>query len=325
MDQNGYYDYLDCTRLLYAGLKRSVQRELSETIRRLSLKEFLFKGAATGYGLAAGMSYLIAPVLASKIYSGISAKDIGPAVAADIIEDAKGETVYIPATFTRAYEAGEMGDSVPQGMQVNRASCTYKKYICPLISDPDMMEDSQYSLMDLAAKQAGVALAQLTNDQICSVLKRSTRATGMGTKQTASAGGDTTTPANVGTIAAQVASGGDTLHGVFHPNLLVCTPEVWHDALSTTAGHPEIGNGKYGDMNYIIVNSLQLGTVASNRLTNAVTFVLEKELALLIARKSWLRIENYADPRRGLMGAFVSARQACAELVDAAIGVLTET
>ncbi len=324
MNERGYYDFRDCTNLLYGGLKRSIQRELSETIRHLSTKEFLFRGATTGIGGAAGSNYLLAAVLANKIFSGISARDIAPQVAADIIAEPKGETIYIPTSLVKAMDAGEAGELAPQGMIVERPSLTYSKWSCPLIVDSDMMEDSGYALMDVAAQQAGIAIAQKSNDQLCSILKRTSSTTGIGTKQTASAGAGTTTPAHVATIAAQVASGGDTVTGIFHPNTLVCPPEVWHDAVSTTAGHPDISQGKYGEMNYVIVNSLQLGTVASNRLTLAVSFVLEKELGLVVARKGWLRIENYSDPRGDLQGAVITARQGCTELVDAAIGVLTE-
>lgn len=330
MDSHGYYDPYQCNRLLYTGLKRSIQREVRETIRHLSLKEFLFNSANTGYGSASGNNYLIAPVLSSKIYQGMTARDRGAAIAADIIEEAKGETLNVATAMANAYESGEAGDVAPQGFIVNQSAITYKKWKYPLITSSDMMEDSGYALMDLAAQNRGMTLAQKTNDHILSVLKRTSGTTGFGDKPTETAGADTTTPAQVAATTQEVAAG-DGTH-VYHPNLLIISPEVLADAVSTTAGHPEIlpprspqYDAWYDCLDLVRINSLQLGTVASNKLTNAVTIVMEKECGIVIARKQWLRIENYADPRNDLFGAVVTARQACGELVDSAIGVLTES
>ena len=328
MDRNGFYDYKDCSRLLYGGLKRSTQRELHETIRNLTVKEFMFKGSTTGTGSVDGSSYLLATVLADKIYVGLSSKDVVPNVAADVAYNLKGETVYIPYNFIKAQEEGEGGGGILGSMNVGRATLTYNKWRCPLIAAGDIIEDAGVPLMDLAAKQAGQALAQKANDQLCTVLKRTTGTTGLGTKQTAAAGADTTTAAQVATMAAQVASGGDGLHGTFNPDLLVCSPEAWHDAINQgVGGWSLIQQSTEGNFKprTVVVNSLNLGTVASNRLTNAVSFVIERDIAVFAARKNWLRIENFADPVSDLYGSVVSGRQGCAEIVDSAIGILTES
>jgi hypothetical protein len=52
---------------------------------------------------------------------------------------------------------------------------------------------------------------------------------------------------------------------------------------------------------------------------------MEREVGIVTARNNWLRIENYAEPIQDLQMAVVSGRQGVGELVDAAIGVLTET
>lgn len=329
MDTHGYYEPYVCNRLLNQGLKRSIQRELHETINRLSIKEFMFKSGATGTDTSG--QYLLAAVLASKIHSGIRARDRGAAIAADIIEEAHGETINALVSLTKAQKVGEAGARIPTGMIVSQTGITYEKFSCPLIGSYDIIEDSGYSLMDLASQNAGMSIAQLTNDQILSVLKRTSGTLGVGTKTTESAGAGTTTPAQIAACACEVAAGADGT--VYHPNLLVISPEAWFDAVTTTAGHPDIAAPRnpqfdawYGaGFNVVIVNSLELGTVSSNRLTKAVTIIMEKELGIAIARKQWLRIENYAQPKDDLLGAVVTARQACGELVDAAIGVLTES
>jgi len=58
---------------------------------------------------------------------------------------------------------------------------------------------------------------------------------------------------------------------------------------------------------------------------NLVTVVFDKDYALLSGRKRWLRIENYSDPIRDLVGATVTARQDSVTIYDDSIAVITET
>jgi hypothetical protein len=81
----------------------------------------------------------------------------------------------------------------------------------------------------------------------------------------------------------------------------------------------------YGGFDVVIVNTSQFGTVAAAALEDAVTIVMEREIGLVTARNNWLRIEKYSDPVKDLSGAVVSGRMGVGELVDSAIGVLTET
>jgi hypothetical protein len=168
-----------------------------------------------------------------------------------------------------------------------------------------------------------------SNDALWAIAIRTTGTTGYGVKQTASAGADTTIPTQLGTMCAQVAA--PSQYGYYVPDLLMVTPEAWWDALITTAGHPEVTNGVngyqagYGALNVVFINGSSLGTVASNRLTNAVSVVACKNCAFGISRKNWLKIENYSDPVKDLSGAVITGKQSMAELSCAAIGVLTET
>jgi len=164
-------------------------------------------------------------------------------------------------------------------------------------------------------------------------LKRTTGTTGFGAKIATASGDSTTTPTVVASCAGEVAGGTGIAPNLYNPNLLVISPEAWNDAVTITAGHPDIHPPRTplydawygGAMDVVIVNSLQLGTVTAERLDLAVSFVMDRECGIVIGRKQWLRIENYADPRKDLLGAVVTARQACGEIVNAAIGVLTET
>lgn len=332
MDTHGYFDPYECN--VYEGLKPSIRRELQETFRRTNLKEWLTSTQlSTGTLGAGGAQYLVPAYVSQRLYQGMSYTDIAPAVAADVIENQAGETVYVNALAIALAQVTHGGEGSLGGMKFNNATLTLEHIIAPLAITNEMREDNQYMLMEACITGAGTAMAKQSNDKICAMLKRTTGTTGWGTKTTETAGADTTTPANLATCAAEVAAGDPTGVGMYRPNLIVTTSEPWNDALITTAGHPEVQPPRnpmyrawYGGYDVVIVNSQQMGgTVASNRLPNAVTIVMEKEVGCVVARNNWLRVENYVDPIKDLAGAVVSGRQGQGELVDAAIGILTES
>lgn len=331
MDTNGYFDPYECN--IFLGLKRSVQRELAETFRRTTIKEWVTStGLATGTLGAGGVNYLVPTYVSTRLHMAMSGRDVAPAVSAEVFEDQAGETVYVNS-LARMLAGITEGPSSTGGSTFNAATVSMERVVAPMIITNEMIEDSQYNLVEFGIRGAGVAMAEQTTDKLCAILKRTTGTTGWGTKTTEAAGADTTTPANVAACAQEVAAG-DPAGGIgmYYPNLLVCTPEVWNDALTTTAGHPTVHpplnpmfDAWYSCLNVKFVNSDQMGTVSGNKLTNAVTIVMEKERGIVTCRKNWLRIENYSNPVKDLAGAVVSGKQGIGELVDAAIGVLTET
>jgi hypothetical protein len=331
MDNHGFFDPYECN--LFSGLKRSTQREIMETFRTASLKEILTSTQdSTGTLGAQGVNYLVPTYVSMKLYQAMSAVDIAPAVSADVPTNQTGDKIYINAIVNALAGKSGYGGFSTSGLKINGAEAKMERYISPIAITNDMQEDCQYNLMQACITGAGAAMARQSNDKICAVLKRTTGTTGYGTKTTESAGADTTTPANVATCASEVAAG-EIGAGMFRPNLIVTSHEVWNDALITTAGHPEIQlprnpmfDAWYGGYDVVLVNSTQMGSaVASNRIPNAVSIILEKELGIVTARNNWLRIENYSDPVKDLAGAVVSGRMGVGELVDSAIGVLTET
>jgi len=59
--------------------------------------------------------------------------------------------------------------------------------------------------------------------------------------------------------------------------------------------------------------------------TSCETLVFDKDYALLSGRKRWLRIENYSDPIRDLVGATVTARQDSVTIYNDACANITES
>jgi hypothetical protein len=286
---------------------------------------------ATGSLAAGGINYLVPAWLTQKIAVCIETQDIGPKVSGMFIPDQSGDKVKF-SSIARALATQNTGGVGAGNITVHGGTAKAQRFISPIIATNEMLEDNEYDLIDSAVKAATQAFIQKSNDQILEVFARSTGELGYGDKQTAAAGADTTTPAQLATIAAQVGSYVEGV-GTWKPDLLIATPETWWDALAVTAGHPEISPGIngydawYGGLNTVIVQTAgsSMGTFSSNRLEDAVTIVACKAAAVGIARKNWLRIENYSDPVKDLTGAVLSGKQSCAELVNAAIGVLTET
>ena len=331
MDKHGFFDPYECN--LFSGLKRSIQREIMETFKTATLKEILDSTTLTTGSLGAqGVNYLVPTYVSMRLYQAMSVRDIAPAVSADVPTNQTGDKIYINAIVNALAGKSGHGGFSTAGLKINGAEAKMERYTAPITISNEMMEDNSYNLMQACIDGAGAAMAKQSNDKICAVLKRTTGTTGYGTKTAESAGADTTSPTNVASCAAEVAAGEAGI-GMFRPNLIVTSHEVWNDALITTAGHPEIQlprspmyDAWYGGYDVALVNSAQMGgAVTSNRLTNAVTVVLEKELGIVTARNNWLRIENYSDPVKDLTGAMVSGRMGVGELVDSAIGVLTET
>jgi len=331
MDNHGFFDPYECN--LFSGLKRSTQREIMETFKRASLREILDSTQlSTGTLGAQGANYLVPSYVSMKLYQAMSYSDIAPAVSADVPMNQVGDKIYINAIVNALAQRGGLGGVSGAGPTINGAEAKMERYAVDIGVTNDMFEDNSYDLMEACITGAGIAMAKQSNDKIISVLKRTTGTTGYGTKTAEAAGADTTTPTQLANCAAEVAAG-EIGVGMFRPNLIVTSLEVWNDALSITAGHPDIAPPRnamyqawYGGYDVVFVNSSQMGgAVASNRLPDAVTIVLEKEVGIVTARNNWLRIENYSDPVKDLAGAVVSGREGVGELVDSAIGILTET
>jgi hypothetical protein len=334
MDRYGYFDPKECN--IFKGLDRNERHELSETLKHLSFKEWMTStGLSTGFAGAGGINYLMPTYISMKLgVSNGSMRDIAPQIAGLFIEDQAGDTVNFAALAT-AYTPKTKGGLSGGSIIVNGSSTTTQRFSSDLTITNEMLEDTNYPLMEAAVQAARLSMIQQSNDQLLTVLARATPSSSQTSKQTATAGADTTTPAHIAAIVAQVSS---CLPGTGNrkANTLVCTPETWWDAIITTAGHPEVHPGIagfdawYGALDTEIVHTdlttgNPLGTWASNRLTNAVTIVLDRDSAIGVSRKNWMRIENYSDPVKDLAGALVTGKQACSELVCAAIGVLTES
>ncbi len=324
MDEKGYFDPAECN--IYAGLKRSVHRELWETLRKVPLTEFLGKSNTTGI---AGAAYLIPDVVSAKIYSSLQARDIVPLISADIIQNPQSDTVTVNTGLMSA-QIGKQGRTTSTA-DITKATITLQKISANIQITNEIIEDNNYPLIEWHLTEAAKALASRANSEAITVL--STATDGRGTTVALAAGSDTTTPTHVGAAIALVGSGGQsaTWPG-FVADTMVAHPEAWGDALAITAGTtaapPKTAgyDAWFAGLNVVIAADPKLtGGFTSNRAINCLTLVFSKDYAMVTARKGWGRIENYSKPIEDLEGAVLSGRQDSVTVNDDAIVKLLES
>ena len=329
MDRHGSFDPNEVS--LTTGLKRSVEREVRESLRNIPLHkllEYLGKSGTTGIS---GAAYMIPAAISQQLYVGLQQNDICRLVCADIIENPPNDLVNVNVGSTiRAKFASSGGEAPHETLTDTQVPLVLKKFRVAFPITGDLLEDQQYGLIEWHIKAAGYALGLQCRDQVLSCAARSdATGQGAGTKSTIAAGTGTTTVTQLNAAIGQCAAGDSIMY--YQPDTVIVTDEAWQDAitLGTGAIHPPTSpqwsawcNGK----DVLIANSPSLfGTVTSNRMTLCNTIILQRNLALIAAHKSWGRIENYSDPVKDLAGAVVTGRQACSELVKGAICTLIET
>ncbi len=322
MDANGYFDPQEASA--FTGLKRSISREIYETIRKVSLAEFLSKA-----NTAVGGQYLVPDFVSAKIYSSLQTRDIVPLISAEVITP-KSDTVTVNVGLQQARLGNGVGK--PQDtMNTVKATITLQKISANIAVTNEMVEDQEYGIIDWQLQEAAKALAAKAAHEALTVLKTATD--GRGTTVALSAGSATTTPAQVGIAIGTVACGAQNIDFPgFTADTMIMTSEAWGDAFSVTAGNmvypPQKAGFNAWSMGLDIIrcdDSALHGGFASDRMIACVSPVFSRDFALLTARKSFGRIEKYSKPIEDLAGAVITGRQDSVTMNDDALCALTET
>jgi HK97 family phage major capsid protein len=322
MDQNACFDPSEAS--IFNAQKKGVRQEILETIKRISLAEFLSKANTT-----AGAQYLVPDFVSAKIYSSLQTRDIIPLISAEVITP-KSDTVTVNVALQNAQVASGIGKA-HETVNTVKATITLQKVNANIAVTNDLLEDQDYGLVEWQIEEAAKAIAAKGNNLALTVLKTATD--GRGTTVAVNAGSDTTTPAQLAVAVGTVACGAQSAaFPGFTADTAVCTQEAWVDAIATTAGTNVFPPQKPGydaytqGLNVIFCNDSALHAgVTSNRMTNCVTVVFSRDYAFLTARKSWGKIENYSKPIEDLAGAVITGRQDSVTMNDDAICALSET
>jgi len=335
MDANKCFHPEDAN--IFSGQKRSVERELRESLNRLSLSqllEFLIKSGTQGI---AGAAYLVPDKVSQTLYHAAKRYDIVPLIS-QVITGWQGAAIDVNIAVDESYKPKYFGGggSLPEEtVKTVQATITPISFGINAKITKDLLEDQQYGLIEWHMQKAAQRMADFASDMALTVLLAAPD--GDGDLNTETPGEAMMTDYNILDSVTQNAYDGfisNTL--VIHPSAwsytVGCgskqiTPTIAGDVLLpvnpiANPGAPALGY----DMKWHMLDTL---FVASTVLTTAgdpmYTIVFDRNNAMLTGRKRWLQIDNYSDPIRDLAGAVISARQDSVTLYKDAICLSTAT
>jgi hypothetical protein len=331
MDSKATYHPDDAN--IYSGLKRSVARDVSETLHKASLQEIL--SAATSAD-SAGAYYLMVPKVYDTLLAGVRLYDITPVVSAYMIENwgpTSTLTVDVAADPSfRAKRSSSGAQSPDETVKTTKITMTAKFLSTDIGITNELVEDSAMNIMAWHIQHAGEAHGYAVTKLALASLITGTDGDGtLGSSLTGDAdstkfSGGATSDLNKAVKAIGLKE--------WNPDTIICTNEAWQDAIGayatsgwlTTAPTSPGFNLKYGFMDVMFRNDAQLHDAAdTTSFTNCITLVFDRRNALITARKRWLQLEHYSDPTRDIGDAVITSRVATASLYNDAIYKLTET
>jgi HK97 family phage major capsid protein len=323
-------------------MKNAEKNEIWESLRKIPLKEFIARSGTDGI---AGAYYLIPTKIYQTLFDSaveednvawlciggriIPAEEIGgTTMLVDIAED----NSYVVKPFS---SGGQMPTETIKTIQATLDFST--TYGINFRITNDLIEDSQFELIDMHIRNAGREMGEYANYLALSVLKTATD--GDGTVNGGASGSANETKFTGGTV--DLCDLDQLIHNDgYKPNKIVLTHEAWYHSIVSTA---HISTSTYSEpwaYNAIVdgaakkmlgcdcwySTSSALYTLESDGTwDDCVTIMFDDRYALLTGRKRWLRIENYSEPIRDLVGATISMRQDSVTVYNDSIGVITET
>ncbi len=277
-----------------------LRQKLGEAFRSNRMQEILLSD----------LSQATAKVL-DVVWEAAKPNLVGRELCVVIAQDAP--SIKVPrAKLSKAYEVAE-GAEIPVGTEsYEGVSLTPKKYgIRPLISR-EMVEDSEWDVIEYQLAEAGRAMADLETEKIVS--------------QMISDAGNSVSAATSGTLAY-----GDVVNILKEclidncsPDVLAIHPSELADLLKDSAiqkamdwgGSAVAPSGK-------VPMLLGMRVLVSTKVTSGTALVVDSKHAGVLFIRRDITAEDYEDPVKDLAGAAVTARWAYATLRAEAIGKVT--
>jgi hypothetical protein len=293
--------------------------ELLETIRQTPLKEFIAKSGST---LLQGAAYLIPDkiyqilfdsAVETDVVAAISAAMIGPdgIPGSDLKVDIAVDGSYVPTKFSSGGALPEMEHSIVQ------ATISPLSWGINFNIGNDLIEDSQFDMIEFHLATAGKEMGEYASNEALTIL--STAPDGDGTLNSGTSGDANETKFDGYVSDTCVVTHSAMVHSIMNTGGLAATPGSMYDAWIRGGAYPTV----MAAMNLVYSNVNVLTNDKGG--DNLLTIVFSKQYGIVTARKRWLRIENYSDPVRDLVGATVTARQDSVSLYKDSIFVITET
>jgi len=337
---DGFYHPADASIL--NGLKPAEAQEVKDSIRNIPLehliREYLAKSGTTGL---AGAAYLIPDKIYDIMFTAAAAKDLAPLCST--VVTCPGSSLKVDVEVDGSFVVTDLaaGAKAPdETMRTTQVTITPKLFgIHPAIAS-DLIEDSQFDVLEMHIRRAAEEMGEYSTHQWLAAMFSG--AAGDGTQNASN-----TATADKTYLADLVTGYTLNLEDGYHSDIAVIGPGPFGDIMSdgTVAIYADQFHTKYALANPPLFASepdaffgtfvgmkvyvdAEVGTAAASggmyQSSKYHSLVLNKANASLTVRKRWLKLEKYSDPVRDLVGAVITARQACATIYNDASCELTE-
>jgi HK97 family phage major capsid protein len=320
---------------LLANVKRIPFRDFFDH-KNGRIREFL---ASSGTDGIAGAYYLI-PV---KLYTQLQTEAVQADIVTQISKVVLGPEELSPGTTTKIdimkdgqYKVNETSSGAiapTETMETLQATLDFSKiYSMNIRLANDLLEDSQFGLLELHVNEAGRQIGEKSSDLALTILATAPD-------------GDGTICSNTSTsqyvmkwidtgITGLVDLFGDiTKNGYVADTLAITHHSMINSVMATTGAtaNESLMNNNFivggfpatiAGMNIVYSDTDYLSCSQAYTLCHAIMFA--KQYAMITGRKRWMRIENYSEPVRDLKGAHVTFRQDSVTLYKDAIGNMIE-
>lgn len=321
---------------IYSDLGAADFTDIKETLTTVPLKrlmEFLGKSGTTGIS---GAAYLVP----DKIYDIMFRKAYSSDLTAQAmrIVDTPGSTLkvdYSQGTY-RPKRFGSGGGMPDETMNTGQVTITPATWGINARITNELIEDSQWDVVQMHLEDAAKACAAESTAQAIATLVAASN--GRGTLNTLSTGvtavwdfddilGGWKNNADDGFLSDTIIAPPQVIKGLasdasvsaysndYHTRA-VNDPPTAQGSFKGMAIHALIGELAY----YADTGSYILYSGSKDR-----ALVYNKEAAGLCVRKRWLKIENYSDPVKDLVGAAITFREGYSTVNKDAICLITET
>lgn len=340
--EHGYFDYNE-TNLWGTGykqepkdrLKPAIVKEVWDTIKAAPLREFLGHVGST----RAGAAYLIPTKIYQIMYDSAVEADIVADISIAMIpaEQIGGNTMNVDIAIDESYlpKKYSSGGAMPtETIATEQATLDFSTpFGINFKITNDLIEDAAFDVIEMHLRNAGREMGEFASNEALIVMKASTD--GDGTVNSGATGNADETKFTGGTTNDILTAMNGNLTDGFVSDTCVLTHSAALHSVFNTSGL--VGNDSELYNKFIVggwptqmagmnIVYSDVSTLTNSKAgTDLVTIVFDKDYALLSGRKRWLRIENYSDPIRDMVGATITARQDSVSIYNDSVFVMTET
>lgn len=329
-DKAGIFETLNAVPLQYWLAAGAVNEGLKDPG---TLKEYIGHSGSltTGVTGASGFNYLLPDVIYTGMLLRSRCKDIVP-LATNMLE-CPGPELKVDAEVDGAFEpkfTASGGEAPYEAIQTAQGTIKPRTFTLNIGITNEMLEDNLFNVMATHLQTAGDAMGEFSTKMALYPVMEDHRGTTTTYRISGAYNGFNTGGASTLDWTDIMEGWGINNEDGFKSNVAVVAPKAPGTLLTGAAGYPS-PLGEYSKINLNnnpITNMNGMDIVVTSNLTTTDVptaspaaplsglysttwhaLIMDKEHGIQTIRKRWLKIENYSDPIKDLVGAVVSARQ----------------